>query len=402
MPFDHDLTSEKGISAYLTSIDIEHSDVKLLTGGTANFVYRVTLSSGKTTVYKHAAPYLHSNTSFSFDPARMDYEAHVLKIIPSLVQAQAPLSIVHAASVGHYDSGNKVLCMEDGGKRHLKDAYTDPSIDISRVGTELGSWLAAVHTSTTRVSLSLTPDNNNLEVNNATGVSVYRYAYANLATALEEYCDTKSEIQSQSHAINSQDISLAQEINDDYGSRLAYENECICHGDFWPGNVLVRSKSEAPSSDIQSTTAAGSDLKLTVVDWEMTRRGTSATDVAQFCAEAFLLDRFRGGRGLLRGFLNAYLTARFKHGRECFDREWVRRMAIHWGVHVAFWPTRVEWADREGTQKLVAIGVDVLRTATEGRWKELFSVYPLKEVEDWIKEIVCEGDSTELDRAPNS
>jgi hypothetical protein len=42
----------------------------------------------------------------------------------------------------------------------------------------------------------------------------------------------------------------------------------------------------------------------------MTRRRTSATDVGQFTAEAFSLDRFCGGRGLLRAFLNAYAVAR--------------------------------------------------------------------------------------------
>jgi hypothetical protein len=47
------------------------------------------------------------------------------------------------------------------------------------------------------------------------------------------------------------------------------------------------------------------------------------------------------------------------------------RMAIHWAVHVAFWPTRVAWADEAGTQELVDIGVGVMRLALYG---DLFGV----------------------------
>lgn len=43
-----------------------------------------------------------------------------------------------------------------------------------------------------------------------------------------------------------------------------------------------------------------------VVDWELVRRGCGATDVGQFAAESWLLDRFRGGRGLLKAFLEGY------------------------------------------------------------------------------------------------
>jgi hypothetical protein len=107
--------------------------------------------------------------------------------------------------------------------------------------------------------------------------------------------------------------------------------------------------------------------------------------VGQFAAEAFLLDRFRGDRGLLPVFLDAYVEVR-KQGDEKIGKEWVRRMAVHWGVHVAFWPTRVEWANREGTQKLVDIGVSVLKAAVDGDWEKLRASELLKDVgETWTK-----------------
>lgn len=103
----------------------------------------------------------------------------------------------------------------------------------------------------------------------------------------------------------------------------------------------------------------------------MTRRGTSATDTAQFLAESFLLDRFRSpSLGLAPTFLNAYLDARGTR----LDVEWFRRLAIHWAVHVTFWPTRVPWTDGAGKEALVKLGKSVLRAADEGKWDELFGL----------------------------
>lgn len=42
---------------------------------------------------------------------------------------------------------------------------------------------------------------------------------------------------------------------------------------------------------------------MAVVDWEMVRRGCGATDAGQFAAEAWLLERFHGEKGLLGAFL---------------------------------------------------------------------------------------------------
>ncbi|KAF2253749.1 hypothetical protein BU26DRAFT_516049 [Trematosphaeria pertusa] len=342
-----DLTTEQGLRAYLDSHSIPHGAITLLTGGTANYVYRVALADGKSVIYKHAAPYLHSNANFAFDPTRMDYEDRALEILPPLLKKELPESWVHAVGWYSYDKEKKLLCIEDGGERELKRAYADPKLDIPRIGEELGTWIAALHMCSTQTSLSAT-DEKDLKANNPIAVAIYRYSYNNLAGALAKY---------------GYDAEFGKYINEEFGSRLAMENECVCHGDFWPGNVLVKFRGEEEK-----------EIDLTVVDWEMTRRGTSATDAGQFAAEAFLLDRFRGGRGLLPAFLNAYAAARQgekQDGGVVLGKEWVKRMAIHWGVHVAFWPTGVEWTDCEGTEKLVGIGFGVLKAVVEDDWKTL-------------------------------
>ena len=123
----------------------------------------------------------------------------------------------------------------------------------------------------------------------------------------------------------------------------------MCHGDFWPGNILV-----------------GGRQRLAVVDWEMVRSGCRGTDVGQFAAEAWLLDRFRGGRGLLPAFLSAYReTAQHKEGRSSDKTgepmtEFFRRVAIQLGTHLAFWPTRVSWGTEDETQDVVHQGSEIL------------------------------------------
>jgi Ser/Thr protein kinase RdoA (MazF antagonist) len=200
--------------------------------------------------------------------------------------------------------------------------------------------------------VSLVPSDQQSHSNNPVAFNVYRYSYNNLHMALSQF---------------GRDPQLAHRINKEFGGLLQTDDECMCHGDFWPGNVLVRFDKMQP-------------FELTVVDWELVRRGTSATDIGQFAAEAFLLDRFRGGRGLRSAFLDAYAAAR--ENTTALGKTWLRRTVVHWAVHVAFWPTQVVWTDREGTQKLVDIGVDVLKYVLEDDWEKLMESPLLRDVKE--------------------
>ncbi|EUC40318.1 hypothetical protein COCMIDRAFT_109129 [Bipolaris oryzae ATCC 44560] len=354
MASPYDFTTEQGLGDYLSAAQSGHTSVKLLSGGTANYVYRCTKQDESTSIFKHAAPYLHSNKNFAFDPTRMDYEANILTQLASKSKpffANPPNTTAHAVQLLNYNKDNKLLEIEDGGTCNLKDAYTSPDLNIPQIGQHLATWLAALHNSSTKTSLVLKGQDSSSK-NNPIGVAVYRHSYHNLHLALEKY---------------GYDTHLAYRINEDFGSLLATDDECVCHGDFWPGNVLVRSNEAQPPS-------------LTIVDWEMVRRGTSATDVGQFAAEAFLLDRFRGGRGLLAAFLKAYVAER-KDG-EVLGEMWLKRMVVHWAVHVAFWPTRVEWTDAAGTQKLVDIGVGALEGMLKDDWEKVLGSPLLEDVGD--------------------
>ena len=355
MSESYDLTTEDGLRLYLKAKRRSNdTEVTLLSGGTANYVYRVTTSDDSTSIFKHAAPYLHSNKAFPFDPIRIDYEARILESFnpingKSVFSNHLPTSAVHAVRVLDYDERHKLLEIEDGGSRNLKDAYTDPKLDTPRIGKELAMWVATLHEHSKKISLISSYQKDS---NNPVAVNIYRYCYNNLHTALSQF---------------GHDPQLAHRINEEFGGLLQTDDECVCHGDFWPGNVLVRLDETHP-------------VELTVVDWEMVRRGTSATDVGQFAAEAFLLDRFKGGRGLRFAFLNAYAKAREE--TTALGRTWLRRIVVHWAVHLAFWPTAVVWTDREGTQELVDIAVDVLKSVLEDEWEKVLQSPLLRDVKD--------------------
>lgn len=357
-----ELTTENGLRAYLsTTKQSNEISVTLLSGGTANYVYRVTID-GSTSIYKHAAPYLYSNKNFAFDPIRMDYEAHILQILSpasgsSPVDDLLPESAVHAVGMLDYDKQNKLLCIADGGSQNLKTAYENTNLDVTCVGAEIAKWVAALHMCSSDISLAL-PDQEGNTNNNPVAVAIYRHSYNNLNIALSQY---------------GHDVQLAHQINEEFGSLLETEDDCVCHGDFWPGNVLVRlgDTGEKPFS-------------LTIVDWEMVRRGNSATDVGQFAAEAFLLDRFKGGRGLLAIFLKTYLMARSSgpEGNTKLGKKWLKRFVVQWAVHIAFWTTRVVWTDKEGTQQLVNLGVGVMKAVLDDDWDKVFASPLLQEVKD--------------------
>lgn len=320
-----EITNKEQLVAYLDRKQTTFSPDSLqrLSGGVGNFVWRMINESGKSVIIKHAEPYVAASaTRMPFPVDRMDFEHRVLSDLSTKPLIKG--TPVKTPECYEYDAESHVLWLEDAGPRTLKQAYADHTMDVQQAGRDLGKWLANFHRETSSLDIG----------NNKTGKAIYRHSYSNLATALSKY---------------GLDPSIGEEVDRDYGSLLATDDECMCHGDFWPGNVLV-----------------GDGQKLTVVDWEMVRRGCGATDVGQFAAEAWLLDHFRGGRGFLPAFLSAYSeTSKQKEGLSSYETDkpmtdFFRRVAIQLGTHLAFWPTRVSWGTEEETRDVVHQGLEVL------------------------------------------
>ena len=308
-----EITNTEQLKAYLGNLgdaEIDPNSLQLLAGGFANFVWRVVEKCGKRIIIKHAEPFVKAAPGLSFSVDRMDFEHRIMTTLPPLLESS---SLVSVPELYRYDSNSHVLMMEDGGDRTLKEAYADPGLDFPALGVALGQWLAGLHQRTKRAAID----------NNQAAKSMYRFAYSRLGGALQKY---------------DQDPSLAEQIDARYGSLLQTDDECVCHGDFWPENVLINEQG-----------------RLSIVDWEMVRRGCGATDIGQFAGEAYLLDRFQGGRGLRAAFLKGY------RGVGELDRKFVERVEIHMGVHLAFWPTRVSWGTEQETKEVVEVGCELMK-----------------------------------------
>ncbi|KAL8767866.1 MAG: hypothetical protein Q9209_005758 [Squamulea sp. 1 TL-2023] len=331
-------TSVEGLQRYLRAKNVEYSNIEQIGGGTANYVFRVWDSSGVPTIYKHAEPYIaSSNGTIPFPVERMDFEVTALTRVTAEVRYYP---FVLLPKVLEHDKYANVLVMSDGGNKTLKEAYSIPDLDIRGIGRLLGDWLACLHGETTDLSIG--------EGGNQIAKSIYRWTYSHLASVATEY---------------ELDGEFCEYIDKTYGSSLQTDDECVCHGDFWPGNVMVTE----------------GNLRLTVIDWEMCRRGTSATDVAQFAAEAYLLDRFHGGKGLLKSFLRSYRVIRAGYDLEASaNPHFLRRMAVHLGVHLAFWPASVKWAEKDETKAVIELGHEVMRRADAEDF-------------DWLRENILGG-----------
>ena len=306
-----EITNVEQLKAYMKKHGIKYKTVARLEGGVCNFVFRIIGEAGKPIIVKHAEPYVAGGCRIPFTTDRMDFEYAALTTLPKYLSLEADVS---CPVVYHYDSDARVMMMADGGERTLKDAYTDSSIQVSIIGEGMGRWLAHLHASTKSVDIG----------DHQAGKAMYRYCYYTMAGTLEQY---------------GFDPSLGARINDEYGSLLLTDDDCICHGDFWPNNMLLRGH------------------HVTVVDWEMCRRGCGATDVGQFAAESYLLDRFRGGRGLLPAFLRGYHDA---------DKSVVslKRVAVHVGAHLICWPVRARRGTEKEVRECIEMGIQFLEAAT--------------------------------------
>ena len=367
-----DLTTEAGIAAYLQSKNRVYESLAPLSGGTANYVYLLTRAAAsgdnepEKSVLKHAEPFVKNAPALPFAAERMDFEARVLELFSSNGILREPLSssgadgakegkeaVVKPAAVYSYDSTEHVLELSYGGPCTLKQAYPDPAFDVAAWGARLGRWLANLH--------SISADTDIGAGGNVAGRSMYRFGYKYLGRAIAK------------HGF---DVAIGERIDAKYGSLLESDDEVVCHGDFWPGNVLVGEDD------------GESGQTLTIVDWEMCRRGCGATDVGQFLAEAWLLDRFSGpakapleaytaaagydadarfaepGRGLAKAFLKAYVAAAGSR----VDARFAERVVVHFGMHYAFWPTQVKWTTFEETGKMVAFALDAFREVERGNW----------------------------------
>lgn len=374
---EYDLTLVTDVRSYLEDLGfatLGHLDVEPLTGGTANYVYRVSIEDS-TFIVKHAKSWLASNTSFELSTERMDFEAYMLEKKKeegdscvctegdeALDSSTIERTHAHTVPFHFYDKDVKILCVGDGGPKNLKDAYKDLSPDeVMEIGVVLGEWLAKLHHSTPHSYITGPEPRDRLDKrNNETAVRIAGYIYEQMDEAINKYShmitsggigDTALADELQACINETKRIGLSALIKKCAGSlvpMLAAEQECVCHGDFWPGNIMLRSNANSTRHIV------------TVIDWELTRIGMSATDVGQFAAETTMLDELQGKKGLCAAFIPAYFFERKWSSGHTWPY-WAARAAMHYAVHLVVWPAHpVHWVPEEEAVRFALHGLRVL------------------------------------------
>lgn len=258
---------------YLISKGIDDASIDPLSGGVANFLFRITRFDDQMLIIKHAQPYVKLAPHVLFPTTRMFNESKFLEYVGMFEERKSYVTVPRVES---YDAEAYVLVMSAEGPRNLKDAYTYPKVDIEAVGRRVGIWLEIFQQRASPLIM-----NKDL-VNDPMVNAMRRTSYDGLEKVAEKY------------GFNAE---LCKTVNEDFGSRLSERHEGCCQGDFWPGNVFLKDTCVGESEN---------DFDIAIVDWEVIRMSSHATDVGQFAAEAIILDRIRGNRGLLRGFLEGY------------------------------------------------------------------------------------------------
>ena len=343
-------TDLSSVAAYLDFHSIPFDHITPLSGGFTNYIFLVSHTTRRPFVLKHSSTNIKSFPSMSASVDRADCEVRALRIVPDLLEAAYPTTEmqevcprpdlesaldIHLPALLHYDAASHVQHQVPCGVRTLKDAYSDATLDIPSVGLRIGRWLARLH--------AVVPVSDAF-ADNGVGRRVCGAGYRNAPRVLET-AGLDSEKFRQIVARYEKQIEL---------EKPQESAPAICHGDFWPGNVLLSANGSRGPITVSTKPASMYAPRLTVLDWEMSRRGYGATDVGQFAAEAWLLDTFRGGRGLLKAFLSAYA----EEVRHRMTPEFAQRAGVHMGVHLAYWPSMVTpaWADEAETTGILEFG----------------------------------------------
>lgn len=342
------ITTDLELRQFLSSKDIPCHDVELLNGGSTNFVWRIKTLLGRRSIVKHAEPYVRAMPSMPLPSEALDHEHKALLEMPGFMSTDED---VKAPRVLKYFPAEHVLLLEDAGVSDLKECYRhDQKLDVPAVAGGLGHWLGKLQIQTSQPKIL---ERLEAEFDGTFASSMFKYLYSGVSSVLRQ------------HGF---DPELGERINARFGILHETEKTCLCHGDFWSPNIQLEDRQVEPDVRVKEE-GEEAEVKLerpraTVIDWENVHVGNGATDAARFAADAWMLDRFDGSRGMFEAFLRAYLE------EVRLDEHARVRFVVHFAVHIIFY-SRMRWTDEEGTKELVRVGKEMLEAVEASDMKAL-------------------------------
>ncbi|KAJ8518781.1 hypothetical protein ONZ45_g4216 [Pleurotus djamor] len=342
-----DLTTTSGVEQYLSTTPFKSTKVTPLSGGTANYIYRIDLETPfqghSSLIFKHGLPFV-GTIPFSLD--RQKYEVEAMKFVKSWLE---PGSIVNVPSVLHFDKEAAVIIMEDAGthaktlKQLLLDGAVSPS-EGQKIGELLGAFIAKVHDSSKGCQDVLQVFDANLQ-----GKAISAWAtYGRLVETLNGSANLPS-LPDPLLDISNGHLETISDLVQEVTSKMTTTNSTLVMGDFWPGNVVV------------NLTESGDLLSLYVVDWELAKTGLPGLDLGQFCAEIHTLRSFNtASESSCSEVLTAFLQSYASSTQSTDPIDLARSTATHIGAHLVAWTPRVDWGGKELTRSVVLQGTELL------------------------------------------
>ncbi|KAI1384638.1 kinase-like domain-containing protein [Hypoxylon trugodes] len=355
------------VLASLKGTPYESSSLDILSGGTANFIYRATLSQPlddgtKEVLVKHSEEYIANNPSFKITLARCRIEEECLRALSAFTIVGKADSIdpynflVRTPKFYHFDAGNNTQVqeyLESGSnlksyalKTYAAGAGSDSEAtkrQSIQLGKALGRWLRDFHDWAAQQ-----PDLRAVVAEN-TELQLLKHTinFTWLLDRIKLFPSILSEVEG-----------VFDEIRDATAAELKNESELqVIHGDFWSGNILL------PSGPIQE----GVDVPIFVIDWEMAQIGKRNLDVGQMIGELYQLKLYKdisAGLWMVQGFVDGYGAV---------SEEFAFRTAIQFGAHLVSFGTVVSgWGTPTQVENCARVGRDIIVYAwkKDRRWFE--------------------------------
>lgn len=297
---------------------------------------------------------------------------HARSIIPSNSLATVP-------EVYLFDSDASVIIMEDCAATSASDSDWDtytltlkeyllrtegtrpspPNELISRqIGVVLGEFIATLHGKSKTDEEVLDRFDKNQQ---ARALSAWA-TYGRLRSTLSGV-DALPALAESPFEISEDELKKIDVIAEKAQALIRTSREALVHGDFWPGNVLVRFKPTSEGSDEVD--------RICLVDWELVKPGSRGVELGQFLGELHQASRFcekdaKSAEAVKIGLLEAYRqTAESEEG----DVKWEKvasEAVVHVGAHLVTWTPRAwTWAEKERIRSVVNDGVRFLLTGED-------------------------------------
>ncbi|TDL21319.1 hypothetical protein BD410DRAFT_299299 [Rickenella mellea] len=370
-----DLSKAEDVQNYLQATSFASTSVVPLSGGNANFTFRLHLCAPyerrMTVVLKHAKSYAAFSKSFKFAVERQDYETEALKRVKDFLPVD---SIVTVPVVHLYDKETNVIIMDDCGADSLTlkqlMLVNTPNEELARtIGKAVGEFLACIHIKGCADLDFLKFFDRNQEGKKLSAWVTYGRLVETLTNVSRSRNGTA--LIDPPLSIPNDDILTIEQLSTTTTEHIVAANSAFVMGDFWPGNIIISIKKS------EDTTGMTTIERIFVVDWEVAKTGVLGLDIGQFAAEMhqmreFYPDTKKSADTLLQAFLAAYSNSRE------VDRATAQTAAVHVGAHLVAWTPRTGWSPMERTRDVVLQGVEYLLKGWEGN-------------EEWLKESAIGG-----------